>query len=119
MASIRRLPSGNFNVQIRRTGLAPISSTFTNKADALRWLRQTESEIERNVFVDDTESSSTTLGDALKRYLMEITPSKKGALKEGYQIRRLMKHPLSARTLASLKSSDFASYRDKRLQDAI
>jgi len=117
MASIRKLPSGKYNVQIRKVGYSPISKTFTNKSDAEKYLRLTELEIERKIFVDYAEAEATTLGEALTRYLREVTPSKKSALKEEYKIKTWLKHPLAKRSLASLKPIDFATYRDKRLTE--
>lgn len=117
MASLRNLPSGKYNVQIRRKGLAPVSKTFTKKSDAEKYLRLTELDIERGIFANHTEAASTTLGDALIRYLKEITPSKKGAAQETQRINVWLKHPYSNCSMASLKASDFASCRDKRLTE--
>jgi integrase len=117
MATIRKLSSGKWNVQIRKKGHLPVSKSFTTKSDAEKWLRWTESEIERGVFVDRSEAESTTLAEALNRYLKEVTPNKKGAAQEEQRILKWLQHPYSKRSLASLKASDFASYRDKRLNE--
>jgi integrase len=72
--------------------------------------------MDRGVFVNRTEAEGTTLAEALKRYLREITPSKKGASKEASRIGAWIKHPIASRSLASLKGADFARYRDERIQ---
>lgn len=117
MASIRKLPSGKWNVQIRKRGHAPISKTFTTKTDATKWLRLTEAELEQGLFIDRAEAQSTTLADALTRYRDEVTPSKKGASQKKQRINKWLQHPYAKRSLASLKPSDFASYRDQRLAE--
>jgi len=58
----------------------------------------------------------TTLGAALERYLIEVTPSKKGYAQEERRIQAWLKHPLAHRSLASVTSTDFAKYRDERLK---
>jgi len=54
------------------------------------------------------------LGEALLRYEREVTPGKRSADRESLRIRRLLKHPLASRSLASLRSTDMACYRDER-----
>jgi len=46
MASIRKLPSGRYQVQIRRVGLAPLSKTFSKKRLALQFASKVESDTE-------------------------------------------------------------------------
>ncbi len=71
--------------------------------------------MDRGVFVDRSEAEATTLPEALERYRREVTPKKKSASRESSCITRWLRSDLSRRSLASLKSSDFASYRDRRL----
>ena len=46
MASIRKLKSGNYQVQIRRAGLSPVTKSFVKKKDALAFSRQVEGDTE-------------------------------------------------------------------------
>lgn len=46
MASIRKLASGNFQVQIRRVGMAPVTRSFTSKKRAREFALQIESNTE-------------------------------------------------------------------------
>ena len=46
MASIRKLASGNFQVQIRLAGHSPITKTFTRKKDAVAFGKQVETDNE-------------------------------------------------------------------------
>ncbi len=42
MAYIRKLSSGNYQVQVRLTGLKPISRTFSNRLLAKEFVREVE-----------------------------------------------------------------------------
>lgn len=46
MASIRKLPSGNYQVQIRRAGLPPVTKSFARKRDATEFAKQVEGDTE-------------------------------------------------------------------------
>lgn len=118
MASIRKLPSGKWNVQIVRWGFPRQTKTFINRADAEKWARTIESEMDRGVFVCRSEAEATTLAQALERYRREVTPHKKGSKREADRIGVWLQTDLAKRSLASLKGSDFAQYRDKRLTEA-
>ena len=119
MATIRKLPSGKWNVQIRRHGHQPVTQSFTLEKDARRWARTIESEQDRGVFIDRSEAEATTLGEALGRYLLEVTPHKKGRAQEIQRINAWLKRPLSVRSLASLKPKDFSVYRDTRSAEGV
>ena len=76
--------------------------------------RLIEAEMDRGVFVSRAESESTTLGEALSRYLREITPRKKGERQERNRINVWLEHPLASRMLAAVRGSDLATYRDNQ-----
>lgn len=115
MATIRKLPSGKWNAQVRFKGSPAISKSFPSKSLADKWVSVVESEMARGIFVNRAEAEATTLSDALKRYLKEVTPSKKGRAQEEVRIAKWQLNPLAKRSLASLKPTDFAQYRDSRL----
>ena len=114
MASIVKRASG-WQVQIRKQGYIPSSKRFDKKSDAHAWARITESEMDRGVYIDRSEAEKTTLADILKKYLTEKSVRKLGFKPEQSRIKGLLNHTISTRFLASLKSSDFAAYREARL----
>lgn len=57
-------------------------------------------------FVDMREAESTTLAEALDRYLSEVTSTKKGAKQEQVRIRKWRAHKLASKALAAIRSSD-------------
>lgn len=111
MATIRGRGEFQYQAIVKRKGVFK-SKTFIQRADAEKWARMIEVEIDRGVFIDRTEAESTSLADALNRYSKEVTPGKKGAVRETQRIRRWQADPLAKKMLASIKGSDIASWRD-------
>ena len=116
MASIIKRGPYQFQAQIRRKGYPTQQRTFETKRDAEAWATAIESEMHRGVFLDRSEAERTTFGEALDRYAREVTSGKRGWETEMYRINALKKHPLAARSMASLRGVDFAKYRDDRLK---
>ncbi len=116
MATIRKL-RGRWQAQVRRRGMKPRAKSFDSKADAEKWARDLETQVDRFGMAPDTKIlETTTLGELLERYQKEITPTKRGAVQEGQRIDVLRRHDLSHRTLIGLSQQDVASFRDERLQ---
>lgn len=115
MASIRKKGDLQWHVQIRRKGYPNQTKTFSTRADAERWAKIIESEMERGVFVSRTESEATLIGDVLSRYEQEILPSKRGRESDKSRLKTL-RAAFGAYKLASLTSTQVAMYRDARLE---
>lgn len=73
----------------------------------------------RKRFVDTREADRTTLAEALKRYEREVSVNKKGAVQEKTRIKTWSDSKYGSKSLAELKSSDLAEYRDGRLKEGI
>ena len=73
MATVDR-KRGGWRVRIRRRGSLPISKQFKSKVDATKWARRVERLVELGKYEDISEAGMTTLGEALDRYLAEMTP---------------------------------------------
>lgn len=116
MATIREAKSGWWQAIVRRKGFPDQSTTREKKADAEAWARDVETKIDRGVFVDRAEAESTSLKKALERYEEEVSKNKDGYEQEKYRINAWKEHPLAKRSLASLRGSDFAKWRDERLK---
>lgn len=77
MATVTKRGDRQWQAKVRRRGFPVVTNTFETKARAERWARLVESEIDEGSFVPRGEAESTTLGQALNRYLQEITPQRK------------------------------------------
>lgn len=115
MASVLKRGPHQWQATIRRKGYPTQTKTFETKSTANAWATVVESEMTRHVFIDKTEVEQTTLGELLTRYGEEKSPKKRSCRTELVTIRRLLEHPLASRPLASLRSTDFAKYRDERI----
>lgn len=116
MATFRKRPNNQWQVQIRKKGYPTFSKTFSQKYDAKEWASVIESEMVRGVFVSRATAEKTSLADLIARYRIEITPTHKGRDSEEFRLRALQKYPLSNVMVAHLRNSDFAKFRDQRLK---
>jgi hypothetical protein len=82
MGSIRERGKFQFQARVNRKGWPVQTKTFNEKSEAQAWVRLIESEMDRGIFVSRTEAESTTLLQAVDRYLVEVTPTKKGQAQE-------------------------------------
>lgn len=117
MATISNRGPYQWQATIRKKGYPPQSKTFETKKDAQAWSAIVESEMVRGVFADRTETERTTLGNLIERYSLEISPLKRSCRTELVTARRFLRHPLALRPLSTLRSVDFAKYRDERLSE--
>ncbi|AZG88565.1 site-specific integrase [Pseudomonas syringae pv. pisi str. PP1] len=118
MATLVKTPSGTWKALIRKTGWPTVAKTFRTKRDAEDWSRRTEDEMVRGVYIQRSGSERMTLEAALKRYLSDITPTKKPTTQRGEtsKAKKLIEH-LGKYSLAALSAEIIAGYRDKRLNE--
>lgn len=116
MASFRQHGNG-WQGRIRRRGYPDITKTFETKADAEKWARALESEIDKGRFVNVSEAQRTTLGDVIERYLAEVTPLMKGATEDTIRLKAIMRKPIARWSMVNLSAARIAAYRDERLKE--
>ncbi|RMM78159.1 Site-specific recombinase, phage integrase family [Pseudomonas coronafaciens pv. striafaciens] len=94
MATLVKTPSGTWKALIRKTGWPTVAKTFRTKRDAEDWSRRTEDEMVRGVYIQRSGSERMTLEAALKRYLSDITPTKKPTTQRGEtsKAKKLIEH---------------------------
>jgi integrase len=116
MATIRKL-RGRWQAQVRRRGMKPRAKSFDSKADAEKWARDLETQVDRFGTAPDTKILEvTTLGQLLERYQQEVSPQKRGSVQEIQRIDVLQRHDIAHRTLMGLSQQDMALFRDERLR---
>ena len=116
MASFRQR-GGKWQARILRNGYPDQTKTFETKADAEKWARSVESEIDKGQFVSINEAQRTTLGNAIARYLVEVTPTMKGAAEDTIRLKAIMRKPIARWSMANLSAAHIATYRDERLKE--
>ena len=116
MASFRQR-HGKWQARVIRNGYPDQTKTFELKADAERWARQIEGEIDKGQFISPTEAQRNTLGDVIGRYLIEVTPSMKGATEDTIRLKAMMRKPIARWSMANLSAARIAAFRDDRLKE--
>ena len=110
----RKGPGGKrvWQALVRRRGYPQQTRTFDTKGAAEVWAGGIENEMGNGTFVSRAEAESTSLAEALDRYLREITPTKKPSTqsRETVRARVIAEIPLARRSLASIKGSDIATF---------
>ena len=96
MATIRKRGS-RYNVQIRKEGYPSVTKTFTRISVAKKWASSIEADMERRIHVEVPDQ--TTVGELLKRYQRQISPSHKGQQVEAYRLGTLKKRLGSIRLI--------------------
>lgn len=110
MATMRQLPSGRFNVQIRLKNTKPLSRTFNTLEDAETWAREQE---EGHLLPDsqDTPMTLLTLGKRYCDTVLKGKPSREIALNRFERIARHLPQDVKA-----LTKQDVNAYRLMRLE---
>ena len=109
---------GRWTARVRKTGYPETTQTFPNKASALQWSQRVECEPEKFLTVQVTaDHQLVTLGDIIRRYGDEVTPTKKGRGKERYRLRVLQRSHLSGVSLSELKPHHITKFREDRLKE--
>jgi integrase len=114
MAYISKLPSGKWRAEVSKNGKRT-SASFKTKAEATNWAAAEEAAIvalKRGVF------PRKTLGEAMDRYVDEVSPAKRGERHEGLRLRAFQRDfpALAGMVLHEIKTPDMAGWRDARLR---
>ncbi|OZB62688.1 MAG: integrase [Thiomonas sp. 13-66-29] len=116
MATIVKTPSGTWKAVIRKTGFPTAAKTFRLKKDAEDWARRTEDEMVRGMFVQRALAERLTFEKAMRRYLAEVTPTKRPFTQAGEKQRAVPLNKFFGKySLAAVTAELVAQYRDKRL----
>lgn len=114
MASLRKR-NGKWQAQVRRAGHPPRVQSFIAKADAQRWINQTELELDRSVLAYDPSGlERTTVADLIRRYRREVTPQKRGHDTEAKRLEVFLRYDWSALPLTKATPLVFSRHRDTR-----
>lgn len=108
MASIRK-HGGRWRAQVQRNGIRR-SRIFQSKREAQDWAAFTEKQISDGA----RQNSTAPFSDALRRYMREVSPSKRGHAWEVLQIERLLRGTLAGIPMKDLTPDHFSAWRDDR-----
>ena len=110
--------NGSWTARVRKTGYPETTHTFPSKASALQWSQRVESDPEKFLAEQLPEDHQLrTVGDLVRKYEKEVTPTKKGRDKERYRLRILHRSHLSGVSLSELKPHHITKFREDRLKE--
>jgi integrase len=114
MATFRKR-NDKWQARIQRRGQTALSKSFHNKADAIKWARNVESQLDLGILAP--KQTMPRLMPMLERYVEEVTHTKKGAPQERYRAAQFKKTKLAAMHMDKITGEVVAQYRDQRLAE--
>jgi integrase len=122
MAYIRKLTDKPralpWRAQIRRKGHKVQVKMFASKREAEHWSAEQERGIRlAGLPLTINALKKHTVGDIVRRYLDEITPTKRSRVSETTVLKKFLRHALCAKSLAYISRQDAYRYRDDRLKE--
>jgi integrase len=114
MSSIRKR-GDKWQARVHRKEHKPIVQSFNNKADAIKWARNVESQLDLGLLAP--KQTMPRLMPIVERYIQEVTPTKKGDSQERYRANQFSKTKLADLQLDKITSEVVAQYRDVRLKE--
>lgn len=112
MATIQK--RGNkYRAIVRKKGITE-TATFTLKRDAEKWAREREIKIEKGEALDYEDLSFAVL---IRRYVAEVTPSKKGYRSETLMLNRFLREvSFVNKSVKSITRVDIVNWKEQRLK---
>ena len=112
MASLRKR-NEKWQARFHRQGQPPVVKSFHSKADALKWARNVESQLDLGTLAP--KQTMPRLMPMVERYVEEVTPTKKGESQERYRAAQINKTKLAEMFIDKITGEVVAKYRDERL----
>lgn len=116
MATITQRGPYQWQAKVRVQGQPTVSKTFVMRADAERWARRTQSEIERGTYIGGKVAERTTIATVAKSFTLDFAPEHYRGDAWRHKLNHILKK-LGAYSLAALTPERVASYRDQRFKE--
>lgn len=89
MATFTKRDNSKWQAKCRKKGFKTQSKTFSTKAMAVKWARETEVAMEQGIFVSTAKAENTSVKDASERYWVEKVSKTRSAQSYRYPLDRL------------------------------
>jgi len=116
MATLRKRNNGHWQARVRKASQS-ITKTFIHKADAERWARQVEVEIQKSGYTNLVLAERTTFAEIIERYITEVLPTLRGGKADFIRLKALARRPIAKLNMISLTPQNIAKHRDERLKE--
>ncbi len=116
MATLRKRSNGHWQARVRKANHT-LTKTFINKADAEKWAKQVEVELDKGSFVNLALAERTTFKEVIERYITEVLPTMRGGSADLIRLKALARRPLAKLNMVALSPQRIAQFRDERLKE--
>jgi integrase len=116
VATLRKRSNGHWQARVRKAN-QNITKTFINKADAERWAKQVEVEIQKGSYTNLALAERTTFAEIIERYIAEVLPFMRGAKADYIRLKALARRPIAKLNMVNLTPQKIAQHRDERLKE--
>lgn len=111
MATVRKR-GDRWRVEVYRDGKRK-SKTCSTKTEAILWGAEEEKKLE---LMANGMQPETLFSDVIKRYLNEITPTKRGEKHEFNRLTRFLRHPITDKYISDVTRHDLELWIKERLE---
>lgn len=118
MATIRKQNS-KWQAIVRKVGHKQQSKVFPKKALAERWANKIETEMAEGIFKDNSKAASTTITNALDRYVIDVLPTRRDKGKVEKSKVNLIRARFGHLFMTSLTADMIEEYVEDRQEDDI
>jgi len=105
----------SYRARVRIKGHPILIQSFVSKTLAIKWKRDTESAIERGIFIYKKPGSKHTLSELIDRYIEKVLPTKPKNARNVHQHLLWWKQELGSNFLSDIKPNLIAQKRDDLL----
>jgi integrase len=116
VATLRKRSNGHWQARVRKANHT-LTKTFINKADAEKWAKQVEVELDKGSFVNLALAERTTFKEVIERYITEVLPTMRGGSADLIRLKALARRPLAKLNMVALSPQRIAQFRDERLKE--
>lgn len=116
MATLRKRSNGHWQARVRKANQT-LTKTFINKADAEKWAKQVEVELDKGSFVNHVLAERTTFKEVIERYVIEVLPTMRGGNADLIRLKALARRPIAKLNMVALTPQKLAQFRDERLKE--
>lgn len=111
MATVRKR-GDRWRVEVYRDGKRK-SKTCSTKTEAILWGAEEEKKLE---LIAKGMQPETLFSDVIKRYLNEVTPTKRGEKHEFNRLTRFLRHPITDKYISDVTRQDLELWIKERLE---
>jgi len=116
VATLRKRSNGHWQARVRKAKQT-LTKTFIHKADAEKWAKQVEVELDKGSYNNLVLAERTTFAEIIERYIVEVLPTMRGGKADFIRLKALARRPIAKLNMVALTPQKIAQHRDERLKE--